>query len=286
MQAVAPRFDVQAVDSFSLGQTIELIAYPGNHVAFEAPQLAAAGACAAPGRSRSARVWPRRSGSAPAQTLALALPSGTELRLRIAGVVSSLDHDGRVAYVPAAALLRADPSAPSLLAIRLTPPPTRVRSARRCGARRRAGGRRRRHRTRCPAGRDPADDHPRGGDRRRARLPVRADPGLRADRAGAPADDRRAARLRRGRRRPSRGCWPAPRSARAPGGGGRSAARAARARPGALPPRGQLRDARRCGPPPPRSRSPSPGCSRAAAVAVIWVAARPQRESVLAGLAA
>jgi hypothetical protein len=33
--------------------------------------------------------------------------------------VSSLDHDGRVAYVPARALLRADPSAGSVLAVRL-----------------------------------------------------------------------------------------------------------------------------------------------------------------------
>ena len=29
-----------------------------------------------------------------------------ELRLRVAGIVSSLDHDGRVAYIPASALLR------------------------------------------------------------------------------------------------------------------------------------------------------------------------------------
>ncbi len=54
-------------------------------------------------------------------TLALALPSGRELRLRVAAVVSSLQHDGRIAYVPAAALLAADPAAPEQLAIRLAP---------------------------------------------------------------------------------------------------------------------------------------------------------------------
>ncbi len=54
-------------------------------------------------------------------TLALELPSGGELRLRVAGIVSSLQHDGRVAYVPASALLGADPNAPSLIAVRLTP---------------------------------------------------------------------------------------------------------------------------------------------------------------------
>jgi hypothetical protein len=41
----------------------------------------------------------------------------------VAGVVSSLDHDGRIAYVPAATLLAADPSVGSneQLAIRLRP---------------------------------------------------------------------------------------------------------------------------------------------------------------------
>ncbi|MGA2930323.1 MAG: hypothetical protein ABSG43_30915, partial [Solirubrobacteraceae bacterium] len=53
------------------------------------------------------------------EQLPIALPSGTELRLRVAGVVSSLDHDGRVAYIPAAALLRDEPSAPEVVAIRL-----------------------------------------------------------------------------------------------------------------------------------------------------------------------
>jgi ABC-type lipoprotein release transport system permease subunit len=55
------------------------------------------------------------------RTLALALPTGRELRLRVAGIVSSLEHDGRVAYVPAAALLADDPSAPDQLAVRVDP---------------------------------------------------------------------------------------------------------------------------------------------------------------------
>jgi ABC-type lipoprotein release transport system permease subunit len=60
-------------------------------------------------------------GLAPGHTVALGLAGGSELRLRVAGVVSSLDQEGRVAYVPAAALLRADPAAPSELAVVLTP---------------------------------------------------------------------------------------------------------------------------------------------------------------------
>jgi hypothetical protein len=60
-------------------------------------------------------------GLTPGSTLAIELPSGSELRLRVVGVVSSLEHDGRVAYVPAAALLAADPSAPEQLAVRAYP---------------------------------------------------------------------------------------------------------------------------------------------------------------------
>ena len=45
--------------------------------------------------------------------------------------MSSLDHDGRVAYLPAAALLRADPSAAEQIAVRLSPSadPARVSAA-------------------------------------------------------------------------------------------------------------------------------------------------------------
>ena len=70
-------------------------------------------------------------GLAPGQRVALALSSGRELRLRVAGVVSSLDSDGRVAYIPASALLAADPGAPSQIVIRLDPgaDPARVTAA-------------------------------------------------------------------------------------------------------------------------------------------------------------
>jgi ABC-type lipoprotein release transport system permease subunit len=60
-------------------------------------------------------------GLSPGSTLAIALSSGSELRLRVAGLVSSLDHDGRVAYIPARALLAADPSAPYQVALVLRP---------------------------------------------------------------------------------------------------------------------------------------------------------------------
>jgi putative ABC transport system permease protein len=119
VQAAAPRYEVQAADSFSLGETIDVIAYPDDHTVFEAPPLVSGR------RLQGAREAEVGAGLADAlglsrgSTLALALPSGAELRLRVAGIVSSLDHDGRVAYVLARALLAADPSAPFQIAVRL-----------------------------------------------------------------------------------------------------------------------------------------------------------------------
>ncbi len=62
---------------------------------------------------------------------------------------------------------------------------------------------------RRPAGEHAAHDPDRGRDRRRARVPVRADPGVRADGAGTPTHGRGPARLRRGLAARSGVCWPA-----------------------------------------------------------------------------
>ena len=111
VQAVAPRYEQAAVDSYSLGETIDVIAYPGNHTVFEAPPLVSGLRLRGSGEAEVGLGLAQALGLSPGSTLAIELASGTELRLRVAGVVSSLDHDGRVAYVPAAALLAADPSA-------------------------------------------------------------------------------------------------------------------------------------------------------------------------------
>ena len=113
VQAVAPRYEEEAVDSYSLGETIDVIAYPGNHTVFEAPPLVSGTRLRGDGEAEVGLGLAQALGLSPGSTLAIELESGRELRLRVAGVVSSLDHDGRVAYVPAAALLAADPSAAS-----------------------------------------------------------------------------------------------------------------------------------------------------------------------------
>jgi ABC-type antimicrobial peptide transport system permease subunit len=113
VQAAAPRYETEAVDSYSLGETIDVIAYPGNHAIFENPPLVSGTRLAGRHEAEVGLGLAQALGLSPGSTLAIELSSGTELRLRVAGVVSSLDHDGRVAYVPATALLPADPSAAS-----------------------------------------------------------------------------------------------------------------------------------------------------------------------------
>jgi ABC-type lipoprotein release transport system permease subunit len=121
VQAVAPRYELLVADSFSLGETIDAIAYPGDPTTFEAPPLLAGHRLRGGDETEIGEGLAQALGLGVGQTLALQLPSGGELRLRIAGVVSSLQEQGRVAYVPAAALLREDPAAPSVLAVRLRP---------------------------------------------------------------------------------------------------------------------------------------------------------------------
>jgi ABC-type lipoprotein release transport system permease subunit len=121
VQAAAPRYEVQAVDSYSLGETIDVIAYPGNHTIFEAPPLTAGHRLRGNRQAEVGAGLADALGLTPGSTLAIALPSGVELRLRVSGIVSSLDHDGRAAYIPAQALLRADPEAPEEIAVRLKP---------------------------------------------------------------------------------------------------------------------------------------------------------------------
>ena len=98
-----------------------MIAYVGDHTTFEAPPLLSGRRLRTSGEAEVGAGLADALGLSDSSTLALALPSGKEIRLRVAGIVSSLDHDGRVAYITASALLGADPSAPAQIAIRIDP---------------------------------------------------------------------------------------------------------------------------------------------------------------------
>jgi hypothetical protein len=121
VQAAAPRYEVQAADSFALDEQIDLIAFPGDHTVFEAPPLVSGSRLRGPREAEVGLGLAQALGLGVGSTLALAIPGGGELRLRVAGVVSSLQHDGRVAYLPALTLLRFDPDAGSEVAVRLAP---------------------------------------------------------------------------------------------------------------------------------------------------------------------
>jgi predicted lysophospholipase L1 biosynthesis ABC-type transport system permease subunit len=121
VQAAEPRYEVHAVDAYSLGELVDVIAYPSDHTLFEAPPLAAGGRLRGPHQAEVGVGLAEALGLTPGSELLLELPSGNQLRLRVSGTVSSLDDEGLVAYVPASALLAADPAAPSQMAVLLRP---------------------------------------------------------------------------------------------------------------------------------------------------------------------
>ena len=112
---------MQAADAFALGETINVIAFAGDHTRFEAPALVSGRRLRGSREAEVGEGLAQALGLTTGSILGLALPSGGEIRLRVVGIVSSLQHDGRVAYVPASALLAEDPGAPSLIAVRATP---------------------------------------------------------------------------------------------------------------------------------------------------------------------
>jgi ABC-type lipoprotein release transport system permease subunit len=119
--AAAPRYEVQALDSYSLGETIDMIGYPGDHTVFEAPALAAGRRLRGRDEVEVGQGLAEVLGLGVGSTLAAQLPSGREARFVVSGIVNSLQHDGRVAYVAAAALLADEPAAPEQIAVRLHP---------------------------------------------------------------------------------------------------------------------------------------------------------------------
>jgi ABC-type lipoprotein release transport system permease subunit len=117
VSAVAPRWEISAVDAFSLGEITYAIAFRGDHTPFEDPKLVSGQRLHGPGEAEVGQGLAQVLGLGVGSTLALTTASGRELRLRVSGVVAAVEHDGRVAYVPERALLRAEPAAPEQLAV-------------------------------------------------------------------------------------------------------------------------------------------------------------------------
>lgn len=116
--AAAPRYAVDAVSSFALQEPVRLIAFPGDHTPFESAPLAAGRRLASDRDAEVGQGLADALGLQVGETLAVQA-AGTELRFRVSGIVRALEHDGRLAYVRAAPVLRADAAAPGVIAVRL-----------------------------------------------------------------------------------------------------------------------------------------------------------------------
>jgi putative ABC transport system permease protein len=119
VQAVGRRYQVDGVDTFSLGSPVRLIAYPGDHTRFESPPLATGRRAHAPSEAEVGEGLADALGLDVGATLAVELPGG-EARFRVVGIDRALDNEGRIAYVQPRRLVRADPEAQPVLAVRLT----------------------------------------------------------------------------------------------------------------------------------------------------------------------
>jgi ABC-type lipoprotein release transport system permease subunit len=111
----APRYVVDAADSFRLDEPFRVVAYPGDHTRFEAPPLAAGRRLRSADEIEVGVGLADALGLRPGSALAVQLPSGEEVRFRVAGVVRALENNGRIAWTRPDRLTGLEPS----LAVRL-----------------------------------------------------------------------------------------------------------------------------------------------------------------------
>ena len=123
----APRYSVRGADSFSLGEPVKLVAFPGDHTRFEAPPLAAGRRLRGDGEAEVGLGLASALGVAPGGTLAVQLPGGSEARFRVVGTVRALDDDGRIAYVRPRRVLDSEPGLEPEIVVRPEPGADRAR---------------------------------------------------------------------------------------------------------------------------------------------------------------
>jgi len=131
--AAAPRYVVFAADSFELGESLKVVAYPGDHTPFESPPLAAGRRVRSAGEAEVGTGIADALGVRPGAELALELPTGREVRFRVVGLVRAFDNDGRVVYTRPRRLLAADPGLSGPIAIKLANGASRDDVVRRLG---------------------------------------------------------------------------------------------------------------------------------------------------------
>ncbi len=115
------RYVVRGADSFSLGEPVKLVAFPGDHTRFEDPPLAEGRRLRSDGEAEIGIGLASALGIAPGGTLAVQMPGGGETRFRVVGTVRALDDDGRVAYVRPGRVLDAEPALEPEVVVRPAP---------------------------------------------------------------------------------------------------------------------------------------------------------------------
>jgi hypothetical protein len=115
----ALRYQVDAADGFRLGESVRLVAYPGDHTAYEAPELAAGRRVRRDDEAEVGVGLAQALNLHPGATMALQLDAGPEVRFRVVGLVRAIPNEGRIVYVRPRRLLAADPSLPPTIAIRV-----------------------------------------------------------------------------------------------------------------------------------------------------------------------
>ena len=119
--SASPRYEAAVADSFALGEPFVLVAFPGDHAAYEAPPLASGRRVRTRDEAEVGVGLAQALGLDVGGVLALQLPNGREVRFHVVGTVSALQDQGRVAYIQPTRLLAADPALPAAVAVRLRP---------------------------------------------------------------------------------------------------------------------------------------------------------------------
>jgi ABC-type lipoprotein release transport system permease subunit len=119
VEAAAPRWTAEASGAYALGQPLRLVAFPQGDEGFESPPLAEGRRRRGAGEVEVGSGLADALGLRPGSTFAVALATGGELRLRVAGVVRALENEGRMAYVASEALRPFGALGDPLIAVRL-----------------------------------------------------------------------------------------------------------------------------------------------------------------------
>ena len=117
----APRYQVDAADSFDLGESFQLIGLPGDGTRFEAPPLQSGRRVLAPDEADVGLGLAQALDLHIGGTLAAQLPSGREARFRVVGIVEALRNQGLLAYVQPPRLRAAIPLLAAEIAVKLSP---------------------------------------------------------------------------------------------------------------------------------------------------------------------